>query len=286
VNSIRTRFGAIAALSLLLAATVEQPAWSSDACSTRAVTTQAAVTASDGRTYTASTHFLAGDTAAVAMIDEDRRIVAVEGPLGWASAAGRAAASEEQYKAFALGHQYHAMLLYFDDIALGPQPAEAILFDGKPRAGVSGEYPYGGKVHLVHGDITGRAAGLILELPGAEPIVAAFSDWRETGGKALPYRIDIDDGQRLFEYRYSAIELGPADIGWFNKAVTAPPIDAVRLHRLHRDLLVAHCRGDARRMAELSTPELTVASRGELSTVSSTAMQARFEGLKDRHGGR
>jgi ketosteroid isomerase-like protein len=241
--------------------------------------TRADVTASDGKSYAAVTHFQSADTSAVAMIDESTRTFAVEGPLGWAADGDRSSLGSNHFKVFALGHQYHAMLLYFDDIVIEPYPSDSIPYGGESRTGVSGAYPYGGTVHLVYGLDEFRPAGIVLELPDAEPITATFSDWREIEEQLLPYSVDIDDGERRFEYRYTDIDLGPASAGWFQAAVEAPGEDKLQLYRLHRRLLVAHCEGDAELMARLSTPEIVVANAGELMTITNAEMLEQFQGV-------
>ena len=72
------------ALTLLLAAAAAPTAWSSDACSPVAVVTSADVTVSDGSTFATHSYFHARDFNAIRHVGDADRIVAVEGPIGWA----------------------------------------------------------------------------------------------------------------------------------------------------------------------------------------------------------
>ena len=85
--------------------------------------TSAAVSVSDGTSFETRSFFHSREAAAIQHISDDEQIVAVEGPLGWARRGSTEKAGSDFYPQFALGHQYHALLLYFDDIGLFP-PAQ------------------------------------------------------------------------------------------------------------------------------------------------------------------
>ena len=265
-------------LSLLLAPT----SWATDACSTRAVLTSAAVSVSDGTSFETRSFFHSREAAAIQHISDDEQIVAVEGPVGWARRGSTEKAGSDFYPQFALGHQYHALLLYFDDIAANSRRDGEIQVRGKTYVTTRGDYPHGGTVHLIDGATNAGPAGLIFELPEAAPITALFSDWREIDGLNLPYQVKIDDGAGIFDYQYTDISVSPKSPLWFFDVVRAPDIDQVQVYRLHRKMLAAHCLGDAGLIAELSAPEIVVASDGEVQRFSKVALHQQFAALFDR----
>lgn len=222
------------------------------------------------------------DTAAIRHIDDATQTVSVEGPLAWIGKQGRAQVGGENLKAFALGHQYHALLLYFDDIVADSDSQENVPFGGRQYPGRGGDYPYGGRIYLVDGDDGRLPRGLMLELPDAPPIEAGFSDWRDAGGSVAPFRVTIDDGSRTFDYAYSRVDVADQSPLWFFEKVAAPAIDEVQIHRLHRRLLMAHCVGDAELIAQLTAPELIVANRGELKRPTRASTRERFTSLFER----
>lgn len=266
------------ALTLTLALQA-QPALASDACSNRAIVTGADVTVSDGSGFRTESFYRSKDSAAIRHLDERDRIVAVEGPIGWASDGERAASGSDFYKLFALGHQYHALLMEFDIIAANVGEGSKVEFDGEMREATSGDYPYGGTVHLVRGEDESRPAGLRFDFPEDTVIIASFLDWREQNDRVLPYHIRIDDGERTFDYRYSSISISTASPLWFFEAVPAPSLDELEIYRLHRKMLAAHCIGDAGMVAALSAPSVYTANRGRMDEATNDELEARFTSL-------
>jgi hypothetical protein len=107
-------------------------------------------------------------------------------------------------------------------------------------------------------------------------IEARFLDWRPHEDSELPFQISIDDGERTFDYRYTDIRVSASSPDWFSAAVPGPVPDEVGVYRLHRNLLAAHCVGDAGQMAALSAAVLTSANRGKLTTMSNADLEERF----------
>lgn len=268
-------------LSLLIAMHA-QVAWSTDACSTRAVTSTADVTVSDGSSFRTESFFHSRDASAIRHVRDSERVIAVEGPLGWTSEDGSVELGTNFHKLFSLGHQFHALLLYFEEIATNVRRNNEIEFGDGVHGGMSGDYPYGGVVHLIDSNKGSRPAGLLFEFPETPKIAVTFDDWRENNGHILPYELQIDDGERIFNYHYSAIDIAPRSPLWFFGAIDAPAIDQVQVYRLHRRLLAAHCLGDADLMSELSAPEIVTASRGELQLTTNHSMRDRFTDLFQR----
>lgn len=256
--------------------------WASDACSDRAILTSADVTVSDGSAFEIQSYFHSKEATAIQHIRDETQTVAVEGPLGWARRGDDTQAGGDAYKQFALGHQYHALLLYFDDIVSNVRQQSEVPVRGTTYTTVAGDYPFGGTLHRIDDESKERPAGMILVLPDAGPIDMFFLDWKSNGQLELPFHVRIDDGERVFDYRYTRIEVAPRSPLWFFEAIQAPAIDEVQVYRLHRKLLAAHCLGDADMMAKLSAPEVTAANRGELRQSSNQALRERFAALFER----
>lgn len=281
-DDVRIVPAVLPAAACLLLALQPQPVWSSDACSDTAIIAAADVSVSDGTSFEIESFFHSSDGAAIRHIREPNQLVVVEGPLSWARVGDKEELGGDFHKSFALGHQNHALMLRFDEIASNARRTTELNFRGNQHGALSGDYPYGGVIHLVDGETRDRPTGLLFEFPESAPISITFGDWRESGGRDLPYLAQIDDGERVFDYRYSSIDLRPKSPLWFFEQVAAPAIDDVRVYRLHRKLLAAHCLGDAELMASLSAPDIVIANRGDLNNTTSNAMQERFTALFER----
>lgn len=253
--------------------------WSSDACSTLAITATADVRVSDGSGFQIETNFQSRDVSAIRHIRDPQQLTVVEGPNSWTQRGDTATIGTDFHKLFALGHQFHAFVLRFEELVSSVGRSEDVHFNGESHQAMGGDYPYGGKAYLIQGADTKRPKGLLFEFPEDTVISVKFDDWRDVGDFSLPYYLQIDDGQRVFDYHYSDIRVTPRSPLWFFDAVPAPQIDAVQVYRLHRKLLAAHCLGDADMIADLSAPEIIVASRGKLEQTTNEAMRERFTAL-------
>ena len=272
-------------VAMFVAALGSSAANASDACSTRAIRTVAEVQVSDGTKFQMESFFRAKDTAAVRQTREAAQTtVAAEGPFGWLANRAGARLAGDMERGFALGHQFHAFVLHFDEVVATPTKAEAISFAGGERSGLSGALPYGGKAHLVAGEVAARPAGMVYVPPDTAPIEIAFDDWRPVGQVVLPFRLRIDDGSSTFVYNYTTVEITAQSPLWFFEAVSAPDLDPVRVYRLHRTLMAAHCLADADLMARLTAPKLIVADGGQILQSSAaelrTQLAATFAALK------
>lgn len=270
--------------TLFYVAQAHAPALASDACAVGAIETAADVSVSDGSTFSVQSLFQSKDAAAHRQISAaSEMLISTEGPIGWVRIDDATVAATASHKQFALGHQFHALLLHFDDIVENPRDSSVVKFIDRERRARTGDLPYGGVAHLIQGDIDDRAAGMVFEFPNAAaPIIVIFKDWRTVDGIPAPFAIEIDDGERLFKYQYVQIDIGKKSPLWYFDTVAAPPLDDVNIYRLHRSLLAAHCLGDADMMADLSAEEVTVANRGVLSRDNNANMRDRFRQLFSR----
>lgn len=256
--------------------------YADDACATRLIETAADVSVSNGRRYATRSVYRSKHEAAIDFIDGGTTTLAVEGPFGWTRNDSGATPGGEQEKGFALGHQFHALLLHFDDIIDDAHPADAIAFRGGLADGRSGLSPYGGTAHLILGPEPERPLGMKFEPPGHGPVEIVFSDWRRRGGRDLPWLVTIHDGDDVYTYKYSSISVHERSPLRFYEEAGDTGLDAVDIYRLHRRILAAHCLGDAEMMARLMTPEGIVANRGELFLSTRNELLSNITGLFER----
>lgn len=215
-----------AAVAAMLLLSVSPPG-ASGSCPGQVISATADVTVSDGSGFRIESFFGAADQAAIRFVDEHDQVIAVEGDVAWVSRNGNAQTGSDAHKSFALGHQYHALLLQFEALAVAVGRTPDVSFDGAVRTAISGEYPHGGRIHLVDGDDRRRPEGFVFEFPESPRIEVRFDDWRRLGDSDVPFRLQIDDGQRVFDYRYTDIEIARGNAGWFHQRVPAPDLDEV-----------------------------------------------------------
>ena len=257
------------------------PAAATDACTTNAIHTIADVSVSDGTTYKTETAFHTGNNAMIHFTREDESTIAVEGPVAWSRDKNGETIADDFMRSFVLGHQFHAFILHFSEIATNISNVTSVTFNREDRLGFSGDLPFGGKVVLV-GSNQQKPDGFVFKFDDTPPINISLLDWRKNKSRELPYHIQINDQERVFDYHYTKVEIAERTPLWFMNEVTAPDIDTVQLYRLHRKLLAAHCMGDADLMASLTAPETLVASRGDLFQSSDQETRSRFNSVFNR----
>lgn len=258
-------------------------AFANNACLSPSVTTAADVTTSYGAEYEVRTTYRSVNETAAQFIRETPTTIAVEGPLVWTRSETDENIAGDRERRFAIGHQYHAMLLHFDDMMENVERDTKIPFGEEVRSGRTGLYPAGGEISLIDGEVSDRPSGLIMKLPDESHITVTFADWRAaSSGYRLPYRIVINHEDNIFTYAYSTIDIDEMDAIDFQALYDAPNLDGVHIHRLHRALLTAHCRGDAALMAQLSAPAAVIANRGNVVEVSKDETRGRFEATFER----
>ena len=231
---------------------------------------------SDGSEFAIRSQYHSAGGSLITHIGDTESTIAVEGPFSWRLAASEETAGNDFHKNFALGHQFHALLLYFNDIVVNPQPVADIPFRGTSYTGQKGDNPYGGTVYLLSGTDESRPPGLLFEVPGSLRIEVTFGDWRQEQALELPFMVTIDDGERVFTYLYSDIRIGSANLIEYYASMPRSGLDQIEIYRLHRKLLAAHCLGDPALMADLTAPEAIVANRGRLAHTGPDEMRRRF----------
>ncbi len=239
------------------------------------------VTTSDGASYRVETFYRSPAEASASFISDNTTLIAVEGAHSWSRQGETEELAGDKEKRFIIGHQFHALALNFEEVANDITNVSRVEFDGGIYDGQQGRFPVGGAVTLLKND-NGRPHALILNLPDESAITVTYGDWRETPKGAVPYALAVSHEDRLFNYIYTSVSFVQSDTIDFHNANPAPELDAVKLHRLHRALLTAHCRGDAEMMAALTAPTGIVASRGEVLETTRAQTLSRFSSVFSR----
>ena len=258
-------------------------ATANNACSAPTLSTFANVTVSDGDQYQVRTIFRSKkETSAEFITDDSTTTIAVEGPYVWVRKAGEESLAGDAENSFAVGHQFLAGILYFDQFVIDIKPDDNIIFQGTKHKGRSGSFPRGGTISQVFGNENERPLGLIVQFPNDNEMAITYDDWHLiSDGIWLPRIVVIDDEGIIFTYNFASIELEELGTLDFQAIIDAPALDEINLYRLHRALLNAHCLGDAKMMAKLSTPTTIIANRGEVIEATQDYTLAQFKSLFD-----
>ncbi len=257
---------------------LQLPATADDACSTTALYAFADVTASDGKKYSVESFYRSKDRVATKFIRADGgSLHVVEGPFTWVQADEEAKLAGSFQRDFALGHQFHALLIHFRDIMTDIEPAQNIEFAGEKVSALKGTRSTGGAAYLIDGKSPDRPAGMRFDVADLKIDIIA-SDWRVVGGRHIPFALLINDGTRTFDYQYRTVDFADKPLNWFYENAPSLGLDEIGVLRLHRQMLVAHCLGDAAMMAQLTAPAATVVSGRGVFDINPQSMVETFTG--------
>ncbi|MEM8816446.1 MAG: hypothetical protein AAGE85_11500 [Pseudomonadota bacterium] len=210
-------------------------------CLATAIATRAEVQVSDGSDFVTETLFHSAREAAIRHELNPPQIAAVTDDIGWAESGSGFEPGTNFHKLFALGHQYHALLLYFDDVMSNVRAVDSVRFRQQSRAAFVGDYPFGGTAYLVLENGGEKALGLRFDFPDIPTIEVMFDDWREVDGRSLPFLARIDDGNLVFDYRYTSIEISEQPPTWFLDTLPIPEVAALDAYRSERRRTGAAC---------------------------------------------
>lgn len=237
------------------------------------VRAEAHVTVSDGLEYDVVTLYHDPQRAVFHRQYPDRSVTwGVEGKYYWSFDGEREEEGSPFYESIVLGHQFHAQLLFFDELngPLGP-PEE---FECGETRCLSYTGPLGHSLHL--DEETGRPVGLVRVREDGPDIKIELDRWREIDGVNLPFLITIDDGERLFEYEFSAVTFNEGGLDDL-RAPRSLLTDEQKLLRLHRIAMDAHFFGDPQMMQGTFGAEGVVVSRGEVYPTDRAGSEAMME---------
>ena len=162
------------------------------------------------------THFSSLGDAALRMVDENERFMAIQGSRTWAGLDGDIAPGDERYKPFILGHQFHALLIHFDELLSDVHVEQHVLFDGEQTRAMAGSSPFGGTVYRIDEDESGRVPGMVFEFPETPRIEVRFSGYEEIDGLRVPRQLVVDDGSATFDYRFWSLNLSESGKTWID----------------------------------------------------------------------
>ncbi len=179
------------------------------------IVTVADVTVSDGTTYRASTEYQAPDHAEYLQQFPDMTMrFEIDGETVSVWRDGEALTRfPAGIGIWALGHQFHAQLTGFAEInggiiAVVPYAGEGDCpcteYRGRLSAEDMGIEGYG----LVVSNQSGRAQRFFVHRQDLDPVTTTFDDWRSEADRELPYRVVVDDGEDVYDFRFDSIEFG------------------------------------------------------------------------------
>lgn len=228
-------------LTLIIAISMSTLAFANPACESEVITSLADVSVSDGTSYQVETYYRLPDESVVTFLGENGNDIVSEGPYAWYRKGEKTGLMGDKEKRFAIGHQYHAMLLNFDRIMSGVHD-EKLEFLGESRIAKTGQYPYGGTVSLVEGDEENRPAGFLMLLPEETPIEVSLQGWHQhKAGHILPNRLEIHHGGMVFTYNYEWVNFSPGDAADFQARYPLPEIDEIQGYREGQLASAAEC---------------------------------------------
>ncbi len=202
----------------------------------------------------------------------------VEGKYVWTFDGNTEQEADAFAAEFALGHQFHAQILFFDRLHPSFEVAPRATFGSRACSVVKAGSE--DSLRALYYDSNGLPLGMRMH-HGATHITIEFEDWREVGGPSLPFLVRIDDGRAQFEYRYTDVRINAGSLGELRA-----PLDRLTneqaLLRLHRTFMDGHFFGRADDMQAGLAESFVQVGRGEvLASSGEQALQA-LEGLLQR----
>ena len=236
------------------------------------IRTEAHVTVSDGLEFDVVTVFHDHQRAVFHRIYSDRTAtLGVDGKYYWSFDGEKEEEAPALFESIVMGHQFHAQILFFDELN-GPVGASTrVQCAGTPCDS------YGGALHrtLRVDARNGRPLELTLARDDASDIEIVFDGWRDVDGITLPFRLVLDDGERVFEYVFGSVTFNEGSVA----SLRAPMellTDEQKLLRLHRIAMDAHLFGDAG-MFEGLFADGVVASEGEIYRTKGDDVEAMLK---------
>lgn len=279
-KTVEIRGGILATLVVLAAlghgeerASVPGIATASEHGAIHTLRAEAHVTVSDGLEYDVVTLFHDPQRAIFRRTYPDRQVtLGVDGKYYWSFDGAAETEGPEVYETIVLGHQFHAQILFFDRLHAPLAPPEEVPCGEARCLAYSG--PRG---HSLRVDAeTRRPVELVLAREDGPPIQVAFDRWREVDGFELPFRLTIDDGERVFDYDYRAVAFNQGSLDDLRAPVEVLT-DEQKLLRLHRKAMDAHFFEDPSMLKGYFGPEGVVAFNGEVVPVTGADSEAMME---------
>ena len=181
------------------------------------------------------------------------------------------------FKTFVLGHQFHAHLLYLDQLYDSLTYTSQAQFESIPCRSVSGHSTNGAWTIFYHQE-TSAIQGMSLEIPEGPLIKMKVDDWRDIDGVFLPGKVEIDDGERIFDYHFTSLEFNEGELSSFRLSHTLLT-DEQKLLALHRGVMDDHFFERYKDLKTSRADSLVIVNRGRVDVVSSHSFDKRFESI-------
>ena len=241
------------------------------------IAADASVTVSDGLTYETKTVYHDPQRALFHREYVDRSAAhGVEGRYIWAYDGKVETEAPATMDVVVLGHQHHAMILFFDRIHTTDYSATPAEFNGQQCTQVVGTSE--GQTWTFYYKDDGQPIGMVAELPDGLLVSHVFGDWRDVSGMSLPFNVKIDDGSRQFEYVFSSIRINEDTLGLL-RAPASVLTDEQLLLRLHRTAMDDHLFGQVDGIIEQRGDKIVIVSGGEIYEMDGDAFDGSILGM-------
>jgi cytochrome c biogenesis protein CcdA len=182
------------------------PAWIDDSAArneVESIVARADVTVSDGLEFATVAEYRAPDQATFRQVYPDREVSSgIDGEELWMDVGSGREEAPSFVAGVVLGHQFHAQILFFERLNALEGDPEPVLFQGQTCLAVGGNG--GWQAFFLE---SGELLGMRLDREDGAPITNSYGDWRDVDGIRLPFSISVDDGERVFQYRFTSVEL-------------------------------------------------------------------------------
>lgn len=241
------------------------------------VSTTADVTVSDGLTYTTHSVYHDPQRLIFSLVYPDRTVTqGVEGRYFWTFDGTAETEGTPFTEIFARGHQFHAQVLFFDDLFPNRLASMPDQFEGQDCMMLASADE--GPTTKLYYATDGLPLGMELLLPDNAPIRFRFEDWQTIDGLMLPFGVWIDDGQRTFQYRYTAVRLNEGSLDDLRTPAHLLT-DEQQLLRLHRITMDDHLFGETAGIKASLSDTMLVVSEGDVYRTDSTQTGAMLDRL-------
>jgi hypothetical protein len=241
---------------------------------------EARVSVSDGLTYSVKTLFHDDQRAIFHRTYPDGQLAVngIEGRYIW-SYDGKVENEAPAISAgIVLSHQFHAQLLFFDRLHELKDTVYHEDFSGK-NCGVVTTTDDRYKLYYLD---SGKPAGMKILNDEGNPVAIRYGEWHTEDGWMWPLFIKIDDGERIFEYRFDSITINKGEM-----SLLRPPeeilTDEQKLIRAHRVIMDDHFFGRIEGMRNQQSDSIFIVSQGDVYSMSASVS---LSGLKRIMGNR
>ena len=229
------------------------------------ISTQANVTVSDGLTYQTHTLYHDPQRAIFKRTYADRTVVqGLEGKYVWTYDG----TSEKEASAFIgkiiLGHQFHAQILFLDKLHSLTDSLKTVEFNNKQCKAVSSNSD--GQYFEFYFQEEGRPLGFTIFNEEEDDIIFKFADWRKVAEVDLPFAVDIDDGKRIFQYKFTEIKFNEGSIADYS-APDSLLTEEQKLLRCHRVIMDGHLFGITDGIKAQQADTMAMLNAGEIFMV-------------------